>query len=217
MQLSQPRNSNGSEQKYSPPGHWDVGLQWREASQGTGRASIPSHPRAGAGTKWDGTSPGTAPALGINGEPPGNSGNADWAHELPQRLLNEDIQFYLSWAYSPPRTPMGNSSKSWTASAAQGWDEKHFGDKIFFTWTGSNSRYSQASPTAPERKDFVVNTPQMTEALSFSCLLAKTSSIYGWLLTPGTTSNSSFCLPSHTFPSNSHCFPLIFESPPLHK
>lgn len=35
-------------------------------------------------------------ALVINGEPSGNSGNANWAHELPQRLLNEDIQFYLS-------------------------------------------------------------------------------------------------------------------------
>lgn len=41
MQLSQPRNSNRSEQKYSPPGHWDVGLQWRKTSQGAEEAAAP--------------------------------------------------------------------------------------------------------------------------------------------------------------------------------
>lgn len=43
-----------------------------------------------------------------------------------------------------------------------GWDEKHFGDKIFFTWTRrtSNSRYSQTSPTAPVRKDLWQTFPR---------------------------------------------------------
>lgn len=112
----------------------------------------------------------------------------------------------------------GNSSKFLISWKEMSSNCTQAGDRIF-TWTRrtSNSRIFPTSPTAPERKDFVANIPKMTEALLFSCLLAKTSSIYGRLLALGTTSTPSLCLPSHTFPSNSHCFPLIFESPPLYK
>lgn len=55
------------------------------------------------------------------------------------------------------------------APTAGGWDEKHFGDKMFFTWTRrmSSSRYSQASPTAPERKDCGKHSPDDWSSLIF--------------------------------------------------
>lgn len=35
--------ATAAEQKYSPPGHWDVGLQWRKKPRGAGKGITSSH------------------------------------------------------------------------------------------------------------------------------------------------------------------------------
>lgn len=74
-------------------GMWDSSGEKRHKEQE--EAAAP-HQSTGAAPEWDGSANAPSPALAINGEPPGNSGNADWAWELPPRLLHADKQFYPS-------------------------------------------------------------------------------------------------------------------------
>lgn len=132
-----------AEQKYSTPGHWDVGEKSHQEQQEPSkhrsrstaaefcqsRARIPEHwscallrqipvPISVYGTHkktslvplrsgmdllmqhhqpWNSQSS----ALGVKGEPPGNSGNADWAYELPQGFEMKTSNF----TSAKPRAP----------------------------------------------------------------------------------------------------------------